>query len=115
MKFIIRTKSGKEDTLYFRDFGKGTTTLRKEAHVYDSGDEDIARFIKHANKCGFVVVPLAVVETENLYRSVLGELYKVISGVVHFKNEDRWVVSNYGRDLAFFQDGISRGYLVEVK
>lgn len=113
MKFIIRTKSGSKDTLYFRDVGMGTTSLREEAHVYDSVDEDLAPFIKHANNCEFVVVPVA--ETDKLYRSVLGELYKVISGVVHFKDEDGWVVSQYGSDLTFFQDGISRGYLVEVK
>lgn len=115
MKFIIRTKAGTEGaegTLYFKDFGMSLTSLREEAHVYDS-DETLAPFIKQANQQGFVLVP--VVEKVKIYRGVLGTLYKVVSGVVHFKVEDEWQVSTYGRHIAGFQDGISRGYLVEVK
>ena len=60
MKFIIRTKSGSSGVpLYYKDVGMGTTSVREEAHVYDSG-EIRAPFIKHANQCGFVVVPVEV-------------------------------------------------------
>lgn len=58
MKFIIRTKSGSSSTLYFKDVGMGITSVREEAHIYDSETQPLAAFIKHANQCGFVVVPV---------------------------------------------------------
>lgn len=50
-----------------------------------------------------------------MYKSVFGELYKVSNGVVLVSRDGVvWQRSNYGTDLEFFQDGIDRGYLMEV-
>lgn len=51
-----------------------------------------------------------------IYRGLFGALYKIQEGWVFCCTYgDNWVVSNYRNNLALFQDGISRGYLVEVK
>lgn len=51
------------------------------------------------------------------WRGVFGSLYKIESGWVYTSQDGgrTWSVSRYGNDLGFFQDGINRGYLVEVK
>lgn len=51
-----------------------------------------------------------------VYRGVLDSLYRVTDGVVYVSsdNGDTWRVSEYGRDIQFFEDGISRGYLKAV-
>lgn len=117
MKFIIRTKTGRcRNTLYFKDVGMGVTPLRSEAHIYDSEDYHLAPFIRNATKGGYVVVPVLEQVQSRIYRGVFGALYKLQSGRVLVCTEgDNWVVSNYGNNLDLFQDGVDRGYLVEVK
>lgn len=54
---------------------------------------------------------------ERIWRGILGSLYKVEGGRVYvYRNISKsWVVSRYGSDLAFFNEGIKQGYLKEVK
>lgn len=51
-----------------------------------------------------------------IYKGVFGNLYKVSNGVVLMSNDGVvWQCSNYGTDLDYFQDGIDRGYLKELR
>ena len=54
---------------------------------------------------------------ETIYRGVFGCLYKVADARVYASVDGgkTWGSSRYGFDLAFFQDGINKGYLVELK
>lgn len=52
-----------------------------------------------------------------IYKGTFGVLYTVQNAYVYCSTDGgrTWHDSRYGNDLGFFQDGINRGYLVEVK
>ncbi|QGH45100.1 hypothetical protein [Ralstonia phage Reminis] len=52
-----------------------------------------------------------------LYKGVLGYLYKIVNGMVRVSLDKgkSWQISEYGSNLDFFQDGIDKGYLKEIK